>query len=264
MVRAFQLFLLSSFLIGTPITLSADLDLNPVMLFKCWRALKKLNTISTPTVPTKISKQTGNKTNQVPTFTKLNPKTVATLFEDTSPGVPKLVNGLSYRSVDGTPKVLFWPEMTHREAVETIIQSELTAIKNYLSNPKTQKLQMLLEAKENLQYLLEKLHSNSDIPQEITERFFGFKINATKAPLSSEIKVNSIDFNSTFTGKSPTGSSFGWAEEFQTMLDAISHSIHPKYRPEFYRIDQSLLDSLWIAPDLKAPRGSKIIGFSED
>jgi hypothetical protein len=65
---------------------SADLDLEPVTLFKCWRALSKLNSPETPIVPTRFKKGAGQEAGVVPLFPQLNLATLKKGEEQEGPG----------------------------------------------------------------------------------------------------------------------------------------------------------------------------------
>jgi len=240
------------------------------VIFKCWWALKKLNTRKTPTIPTEISKKVDQQNLSVPTYKYLKPEQLKKWLSE-SPENETIANGLSYRTVDGSLTVLFWPNnknpngatVTHRDAIESVIRSELRAIENYLSNPRNEKLELLLDAKANLSAILDELKNNEQIPKDLTERFFGFQIRA-KLPLSAaEVQIESIDFIPSLSGKPLIGPMFGWTEEFQAMINQISKSISPKSRPQMYRLDESIISSQWGPLKVKAPTGSQITGFSD-
>lgn len=246
MFRLPKLFLALSLFALNPICFSAtDLDLHPVAIFKCWRALKKLNTKATPTIPTEISKKVGSRIVSVPTYPYLSSQQIKKMFEDYPEGGPAFASGLSYRTVDGSLRVLFWPQkigpvensISHRDAAETILKSELRAIKHYLSNPKNEKLQMMFDAEANLTGILNDLKNSSEVTKDITERFCGFQIRATRSNKNGEIKIDGIEFSKTFNGRSSIGPMFGWKEEFQEILKKVSNSISPKYRPDLDKVE---------------------------
>lgn len=253
MFRNLSLFVLFGLMVINPTSYPSDLDLEPAALFKCWRALKKLNTRETPLIPTDF-------------VTKINSTSVKKIFDSSSKSDLK-ARGLGYRSIDGTLKVLFWPlssdssnqQISFRDAIESILKQELKAIENYLSKPKNEKLNLLLDAKENLAHLLKELKTNENIPPEITERFFGFQLNAREPSKSSDLTVQTIEFDPLVNGKSNIGSLFGWKEDFQVMIDAISKSIASDYTPKEFRVSPELLESY----PLRVPKGSKITSFSE-
>lgn len=268
MVRAFNLILTVSLVVFSPLAKTADLDLEPVTLFKCWRALKKLNTTGTPTIPQELAKKSQQQELKVPTYTYLRTEQLQKLFDLSAKDTQGLAKGLSYRTVDGSLTSLFWPAkseaasaITEREAIEQILQGELRAIENYLAKPRHEKLQLLLDAKENLTYLLQELKKSPEIPKNIAERFFGFRLNL-KREASGNVKIESVDFNPALDGKSSIGSVLGWTEEFQAVVDNLSASIASKHRPVLYRVDSSVFNTLYGPLKLKAPAGSQIIESS--
>jgi len=224
--------------------ISADLDLDPIHLFRCWRALKKLNTSPPPFFST-----------------KLQPKDIVQAQEPTW-------GGLVYRSVDGSPTVLFWPqkskETQHREAVIGVLESELKAVKQYLENPRNEKLGMLTDIQENLSHLLTELKSTGKISEAVSDRFFGFLVHTDKSADSSQSKIKSIDFDLNLIGSSKNRVLFGWIDEVQILLNSISKSISPKLKPEIYRVNSLFLDS-YLGPNaLKAPAGGRLEVLSEN
>ncbi|NBW97973.1 hypothetical protein EBR03_00230 [bacterium] len=267
MVRAFSLIIAVSWMISGPLAKAADLDLEPVTLFKCWRALKKLNTAATPTVPQELTKKTHQQELKVPTYTYLRTAQLQKLFDLSAEGSQGLAKGLSYRTVDGSLTTLFWPakakvesSITERDTIEQILKSELRAIENYLAKPRSEKLQLLLDTKENLTYLLQELKKSPGIPENIAERFFGFHLNL-KRTSSGAVTIESVDFNPALNGKSAIGSTFGWMEEFQAAVDNISHAIASKHRTALFRIDTTVFNTLYGPLKLKAPPGSQIIEY---
>lgn len=269
MVRAFTLIIAVSVILSSPLARGADLDLEPVTLFKCWRALKKLNTSATPTVPQELTKKSNRQELRVPTYTYLRTEQLQKLFDLSAEGTQGLAKGLSYRTVDGSLTSLFWPAKSEaesaikeREAIEQILQGELRAIENYLAKPRHEKLQLLLDARENLTYLLQELKKSPEIPKNIAERFFGFHLKLSRAS-NGNVTIESVDFNPALDGKSSIGSVFGWTEEFQAVVDNISASIASKHRPVLYRVDSTVFNTLYGPLKLKAPAGSQIIEKSE-
>lgn len=223
--------------------ISADLDLDPVHLFKCWRALRKINTGPPPFFST-----------------KLQPKDIEQAQENTW-------GGLVYRAVDGSPVVLFWPlkskETQHREAVIGVLESELKAVKEYLENPGNAKLTLLTDIQENLSHLLSDLKSGAKISEAISDRFLGFLVHTDKTAESSKRKIKSVDFDLNLIGSSKNRVLFGWIDEVQILLNSISKSISPKLKPEIYRVNSLFLDS-YLGPDaLKAPTGARLEVLSE-
>jgi hypothetical protein len=268
MVRAFILILAVSVVIPSPWAQGADLDLEPVTLFKCWRALKKLNTAATPTIPQELVKKSSQQEHKVPTYTYLRTEQLQKLFDGATEGTQGQAKGLSYRTVDGSLNSLFWPaksnvesSITEREAIEQILQGELRALENYLAKPRHEKLQLLLDAKENLTHLLQELKTSTGIPENIAERFFGFHLKLNRAS-NGNVTIESVDFNPALDGKSSIGSILGWTEEFQTVVDNIHYSIAAKHRPTLYRVDTNVFNTLYGPLKLKAPAGSQIIESS--
>lgn len=254
--------------LSCPGGLGLDLDLEPVTLFKCWRALKKLNTPSTPTVPPELTKKTNDQVLKVPTFTYLRSEQLEKLFELSSESSQGLAKGLAYRTVDGSLTTLFWPakknaesSILEREAIDEILQSELRAIENYLSKPRNEKLLFLLDTRRNLKALLQELKASPEIPKNIAERFFGFELKLKVDP-SGPVTIESVDFNPALDGKSSIGSVLGWTEEFQAVIDKIASAIATKQKPALYRVDSTVFNTVYGPLKLKAPPGSQIIEIS--
>lgn len=242
--------LVLAFLFIQPASFAADLDLEPVHLFKCWRALKKLNTRQTPTIPKSFN---DNSIGLTPLLSRLEPQDLAQSSD--SPW-----GGIVYRGVEGTPTVLFWPEhskaIEFKEVVGEILKSELRALDGYLENPRNEKLELLKEMKSNLDYLVSELKKSEQIPDAISERFYGFLIHADKGTGSPKIK--SIDFDLDLLKGSQKRVLFGWTEEVESMLQAIGKAVSPKIKPEVYRLNTLFFDSYLGPHAVKAPSGSRL------
>lgn len=250
-----------------PSASASDLDLDPVQLFKCWRALQKLNTKETPIIPKSLSKTVDGLLISAPVFTQINSSTVQEIFSSSTNGELK-ARGLTYRSVDGSSKVLFWPlstdsidrQFSFKNAIETILSNESKALDRYLSEPRSNKIELLIEAQNNLSYLLRELRSHSEIPVEVRERFLGFQLNARKLHPTSTLVIENIEFDPSVNSRSSIGSFFGWQEDFQRSMNAISHAISTPYTPREFRVDPELLGPLSQATPLKVPPGSILNG----
>jgi|LakMenEpi03Aug12_release.lakeMendotaPanAssembly.Ray.scaffolds.fasta_scaffold249925_2 hypothetical protein len=264
MLRVLSLLFFVFFGLAAPKVYSADLDLEPITLFKCWRALKKLNSSQPPTIPSSFQKTPGDTASTVPLLKKLDSSALEKAFETQKESHAKW-GGLAYRGIDGSPTVLFWQmksgsgafETGHREAMLEILQSELKAVERYLSNPTNEKLSLFLDIKTNLRALVAELKINQKIPEGVSERFFGFLVNAEKLNLASVPRIKSIDFDSNLTGSLKNQAVFGRLEEVQAMITSISKSISSKHVPEVYRVSRSLLESYLGPHALKAPSGSR-------
>jgi len=250
----------------------ADLDLEPVTLFKCWRALKKLNTRNTPTIPPEITKQVGEKVLSNPIHTHLNASNLKKIFEKSLPETEAVAVGTTYRTLDGSLTVLFWsPEnkrvredFSHQDVMKAVLQGELRAVNAYLAQPGVEKLPFLLDIQANLTGLKEEMEKNPQkVPEAVAERFFNFELKAIKSQLDGEISIKSIEFQKPSDGPSVQGPFFARAEEFQAVLDHVVKSISPKLRPALYKADASVLYSFSGRLQIQAPLGSKIIELSK-
>ncbi|NBX92817.1 MAG: hypothetical protein EBQ85_06245 [Proteobacteria bacterium] len=266
MVRAVLFLVLLITVLDGPRVFSADFDLEPVTLFKCWRALRRLNTKQTPVVPIKFQSIIDNSNFTFPIFTKMD----ATVLEKQGPGENKW-GGLVYRGVHGAPTVFFWPlkssksnlETHHRAAIIEILSNELKAIEHYLANPKHEKLSLLLEMQANYKYLLSEFKNNSQLPEGISDRFFGFVVQTEKKDFASGARIKSIDFDLNLIGSGKNRVFFGLMDELGVMLESISKSISPKLRPTLFRVNHELLNS-YLGPNaLKAPAHSRIVALDE-
>jgi hypothetical protein len=115
--------------------------------------------------------------------------------------------------------------------------------------------------KSNLDYLASELQKSQQIPEAISERFYGFLVQTDTA--ASSTKIKSIDFDLGLLQGSQRRALFGWTEEVESMLQSIGKAVSPQIKPEVYRLNSLFFDS-YLGPNaLQAPTGSRLEKLAE-
>lgn len=244
---------------------------DPRTIEKCFKVASRLGgSHLQEAVPTEVSQvKTGNP-KTAPVFTELTSENIAKMFSHQyAPSTkPELrgAKGIVYRGLDGQLKVLMWAtgegpignSIHHRDAVASVLQQESSVLEKLFETRETIGMLNLQDKLERAARELSQIRSASTITDGIAERFSGFQMTASVDPRTGQLRLESVDLDSSLTSAQVSRGINQTTLHTQEVFDAISRVISSDVRPAEYRIDHLQIRGLSGTEPLRAPAGSRL------